>query len=240
MAVRLRARRDTAANWTSSNPTLQNGELGYETDTRRLKAGDGSTAWTSLGYVTGVIRDTAANWTSGASTPKAGQLCYETDTGLAKIGDGSTAWASLRYLSAVRRDTAANWTSGGSTPRLGELCFETDSGLMKVGDGSTAWGSLAYVTAQGRSAGTSNSSSITLNSTLTRIGDSVRITNGTNTALAMTIASGTYRLHLIVVTSAGAISDLGYSGRVVTSADSVLTVTPPSGGYVQGHIERIG
>lgn len=46
----LELRRDTAANWTSANPTLAAGEPGLETDTRKLKIGDGSTAWTSLGY----------------------------------------------------------------------------------------------------------------------------------------------------------------------------------------------
>ena len=46
-------RRDTAANWTSQNPTLLAGEIGYETDTGYIKVGDGSTAWTSLGYIDG-------------------------------------------------------------------------------------------------------------------------------------------------------------------------------------------
>ena len=46
-------RRDTAANWTSENPTLKAGEIGYETDSGYLKVGDGSTAWTSLGYIDG-------------------------------------------------------------------------------------------------------------------------------------------------------------------------------------------
>ena len=44
-------RRDTAANWTSENPTLLAGEWGYESDTGKWKVGDGSTAWTSLAYV---------------------------------------------------------------------------------------------------------------------------------------------------------------------------------------------
>jgi hypothetical protein len=43
-------RRDTAANWTSANPTLLAGELGYESDTGKFKIGDGSTAWTALAY----------------------------------------------------------------------------------------------------------------------------------------------------------------------------------------------
>jgi hypothetical protein len=46
----IQLRRDTASNWTSTNPTLASGELGLETDTGKLKAGDASTAWTSLGY----------------------------------------------------------------------------------------------------------------------------------------------------------------------------------------------
>lgn len=51
--ARIRLRRDTAANWTAANPVLLNGEVGFETDTRKLKLGDGTTAWTSLLYVQG-------------------------------------------------------------------------------------------------------------------------------------------------------------------------------------------
>lgn len=46
----FRIRRDTAANWTSANPVLKLGEPGLETNTRKIKYGDGSTAWNSLGY----------------------------------------------------------------------------------------------------------------------------------------------------------------------------------------------
>ena len=52
MANIIQIRRDTAANWTSVNPTLASGELGFETNTGKLKMGDASTAWTSLGYYT--------------------------------------------------------------------------------------------------------------------------------------------------------------------------------------------
>jgi len=51
--ARIRLRRDTAANWTAANPTLLLGEVGFETDTRKLKLGDGTTPWTSLLYVQG-------------------------------------------------------------------------------------------------------------------------------------------------------------------------------------------
>jgi len=46
----IQLRRDTAANWTSSNPTLASGETGFETDTGYSKTGDGSTAWNNLRY----------------------------------------------------------------------------------------------------------------------------------------------------------------------------------------------
>jgi len=44
-------RRDTASNWTSNNTVLLDGELGYETDTKKFKIGDGTTAWQSLDYL---------------------------------------------------------------------------------------------------------------------------------------------------------------------------------------------
>lgn len=56
MAVRIQFRRGTAAEWTSANPTLAAGELGYETDTAKTKVGDGTTVWSSLAYA-GVNQD---------------------------------------------------------------------------------------------------------------------------------------------------------------------------------------
>jgi len=49
--VRIQVRRGTASEWTSANPTLAAGEMGVETDTRKIKVGTGSTAWTSLSYI---------------------------------------------------------------------------------------------------------------------------------------------------------------------------------------------
>jgi hypothetical protein len=48
MAIQLK--RDTAADWTSNDPTLAAGQIGFESDTYKFKIGDGSTAWTSLAY----------------------------------------------------------------------------------------------------------------------------------------------------------------------------------------------
>lgn len=63
MSVKIQLKRTTASAWTSLNPTLDVGEIGYETDTKKFKIGDGSTAWTSLAYsitanlASGVLND---------------------------------------------------------------------------------------------------------------------------------------------------------------------------------------
>lgn len=50
VSVRFAIRRGTAAEWTAANPVLLDGEPGYETDTRKVKWGDGATAWNALLY----------------------------------------------------------------------------------------------------------------------------------------------------------------------------------------------
>jgi hypothetical protein len=50
MASLIQIKRGTASSWTSANTVLAAGEIGFETDTKKLKVGDGTTAWTSLGY----------------------------------------------------------------------------------------------------------------------------------------------------------------------------------------------
>jgi hypothetical protein len=51
VVTQIQVRRGTASSWTSANPTLSAGEWGYETDTGKVKIGDGTTAWTSLAYI---------------------------------------------------------------------------------------------------------------------------------------------------------------------------------------------
>lgn len=50
MPTQIQIRRGTASSWTSANPILALGEQGLETDTRKTKFGDGTTAWNSLAY----------------------------------------------------------------------------------------------------------------------------------------------------------------------------------------------
>ena len=94
MSVTLSAlqkqRRDTAANWTAENPTLLAGELALETDTGYWKVGDGSTAWNSLAYITGL----------GAEIP------------VSRLADGT----ARQLLQTAANGTDVEWASNIDVP----------------------------------------------------------------------------------------------------------------------------
>jgi hypothetical protein len=50
MANLIQLRRDIAANWADINPKLEQGEVGFELDTGRIKIGDGIQLWNTLPY----------------------------------------------------------------------------------------------------------------------------------------------------------------------------------------------
>jgi hypothetical protein len=53
VAVTIQMRRGSAAEWVSANPILAQGEPGFELDTLKWKAGDGTHHWLDLPYSTG-------------------------------------------------------------------------------------------------------------------------------------------------------------------------------------------
>ena len=50
MAIRMQQRRGTSEQWTSANPVLAPGEVGFETDNNQFKIGDGVNQWDDLAY----------------------------------------------------------------------------------------------------------------------------------------------------------------------------------------------
>lgn len=51
----IRLRRGTATQWSTVNPILAAGEIGIETNTRKFKFGNGTTAWNGLDYAVGSV-----------------------------------------------------------------------------------------------------------------------------------------------------------------------------------------
>lgn len=74
----LQIRRDIESGWVNSNPVLRSGEFGYETDTNRLKVGDGSTTWTALEYVTGGSYSVSAE---PPDNPQTGSVWFNAENG---------------------------------------------------------------------------------------------------------------------------------------------------------------
>jgi len=70
MTTRIKLRRDTAANWLSANPILAAGEPGLETDTGKIKYGDGVTAYSLLPHAGGDLlsNDAAITVQAGDAT----------------------------------------------------------------------------------------------------------------------------------------------------------------------------
>jgi len=64
--AKIKLRRDTAANWTTANVVLAQGEPGVDLTNKKMKIGDGITAWNSLPYFDDqetVLTDFAGNIT---------------------------------------------------------------------------------------------------------------------------------------------------------------------------------
>lgn len=148
MNLRYQIRRDTAANWTSANPVLRAGELGLETDTYKLKAGDGTSAWSALGYLGGGTG--AAAW--GSIT---GTLSSQTD--LQTELDAKASLAGAAFTGAITttstvdgRDVSVDGTkldtlqavtvgaTAPSSPATGQFWYDTDYLALRVYDG-TEW-----------------------------------------------------------------------------------------------------
>ena len=141
MPVQIQLRNGTAAQWTAANPILAAGEVGIESDTKKQKFGDGTTAWNSLGYVgtSGTVTSVSvvsANGLGGAvanATTTPAITLTTTITGLLK-GNGtaiSAATANTDYqgIAAPVTKTADFTVSNGDiwyiNNKTGSACTVT-------------------------------------------------------------------------------------------------------------------
>ena len=86
--IDIRIRGDTAANWETKNPILKQRELGYDMTAKRLKVGDGLTAWKDLAYVAPDVIDdlTTGGETEGLSAEQ-GKVLFNKITEINKSID---------------------------------------------------------------------------------------------------------------------------------------------------------
>lgn len=138
VVTQIQVRRGTASQWTSTNPVLAAGELGFESDTNKLKIGNGSSAWSSLSYIatgsTGTVTSVAAGTGLSGGTI--------TSTGTLSIDTSVTADLTTTQTLTNKTLTTPTITQGQSTPSFTTNAYTLVAGdagkLLIASNGSTA------------------------------------------------------------------------------------------------------
>lgn len=107
MATRMLQRRGTSAEWAAQNPVLSPGEIGFETDTKMMKIGDGVTNWNSL---IGVNAGTAATADHADTADLATLATNATNADNAAMAADSQLLDGLDSSQFMRSDAAATYT----------------------------------------------------------------------------------------------------------------------------------
>lgn len=134
--VRLQIRADTAANWTSVNPVLLANELGLESDTKKFKIGNGSSAWGSLAYFPSIV--SGGTVLGNLEIGTTGTLTFEGST-----ADGFETTLAVVNPTADRTITLPDasgtvfLTSGGTL--TGDLTLNSQSDLRFADSDSSNW-----------------------------------------------------------------------------------------------------
>jgi hypothetical protein len=121
---RIKLRRDTAANWTAANPVLAAGEVGYETDTKQAKVGNGSSAWTALEYAPWNRNPTLQSiqlLTTGGNADTAGELAWNADEQTLDVakGGGTVLQVGQELSFLVHNGTASTIPNGSAVMYAG-------------------------------------------------------------------------------------------------------------------------
>jgi len=111
MAYRIILRRDGSSNWESQNPVLLLGEPGYETDSGKIKIGDGASIWSALDYYIGATGGTGSIGVTGPTG--AGGTGANTFYGSQTIVGGTTGTLIIAGYSVLNFASDASAATGG-------------------------------------------------------------------------------------------------------------------------------
>jgi hypothetical protein len=219
MSTQIKFRRDSSTNWAAINPILGSGEPGLETDTGKVKIGDGSSSWSSLSYVfngyvasysnievaqylptyTGNLRAGNVNAVTGVYSP-----AYYYSNGVAFVGGGTSGTTYSNSNVAAYLPTYAGNVNG--------------TNLV----GSTAVYAPAYYWANGAVFASSNYGNTQVASYLTTYQGALTANNFTGVAVYANTIGNTSSTHVGLIgtnaqpyiTSVGTLSSLTATGAV--------------------------
>jgi len=224
MAIQIQLRRGLAADWTSTNPTLAEGEVGVEKDTLKLKVGNGVDNWTTLPYfgsagtVSSVAMSVPTGLTvSGSPVTTSGTFAVSLQTGYSiPTTSSQTNWDSAY---SERRQ----W-DGGST-NLVAATGRTSLGLVIGTDVLAPNGSAASLTSfptfnqntTGTAAGLSATLAVTSGGTGQTTYTDGQLLIGNSTGNTLTKATLTAGSGISITNGGGSISIAATGSGTVTS-----------------------
>ena len=244
----FKIRRDTAANWSSENPTLASGEMGLDQTNNFIKMGDGTTAWNSLAQFTQNIENVedlvGAMVTSNTETFIT--VTYDDSDGtldfvvpvLDEDAMGSNSATNLATQQSIKAYVDAQVTAQ-------DLDFQGDSGGALSIDLDSETLDIAGGTGIDTT-GSGNEVSVAIDSTVTTLTGSQTLTNKT---LTSPVLGGTVSIsgHLIpsanvtydLGSNAARFNDLWLDGSSIQLGSAAITasgssVVLPSGSTVSG------
>ena len=128
----VKVKRATAARWASQNPVLAAGEIGYETDTRKIKLGDGTSSWTQLSYL--VAEGTGA--AGQAATIRIGTVTTVAYTANATVVNSGTTNAAVLDFSIPRGKGVYEYAVEGGYEGTEQEFGQMIEDLLAIADGN--------------------------------------------------------------------------------------------------------
>ena len=165
MATKIQLRNDTSSSWSSANPILAQGEPGLETNTSKIKYGNGTSAWNCLPYANGencgsacgveaLARINATNVAigygsgatfQGAAAVAVGNFAGNRDQGAFAVAIGCGAGTVTQGAVAV----AIGCFAGNCNQHVAAVAVGTCAGSVNQGTGAVAIGPSAASYRQG-------------------------------------------------------------------------------------------
>jgi hypothetical protein len=152
MATRMQQRRGTASQWTTADPILAAGELGFESDTGQFKIGDGVNHWSDLSYfineaelggsLDGLATEAYVDSAVSALVDGAPNLLNTLNELSAAIGDDADFLS--RVVSIVKK-TTTQWNADTTPIAAGAIAYDTTTSYFKVGNGTDTWSNLSHM-----------------------------------------------------------------------------------------------
>lgn len=217
MSTKIQVRRGTAAEWTAANPTLATGEIGFETDTGKVKIGPNpAVAWNSLLYITDVTDLT------GTSLPT-----NIVNSFLTKIGPLSSGTAGVVHVDATGNLTSSTVTNSELAGSIAATkLIGTD--IATVGTVTNGTWNGSVVAGQYGGTGVANTGKTITVSGNTSIGSStntVTLNTSGNTTVTLPTSGTVMAINHATLTTGTTAMAFGTNSSVIVTPNATATYT---------------